>query len=141
MSLITIIRLWPMRPMYINCRMAHGVVTLRPQYRWKNRHRTTYMPILPRLSSDECFRRQSHRSVTVVADNFTASGQTDYLYGKSDPLTVNKNSRAVTFTMCHALAKVSFRVLKSNNVEETVTLKKIELLSSTAGCKRVPVVS
>lgn len=34
--------------------------------------------------------------VTVVADNFTASGQTDYLYGKSDPLTVNKNSRAVT---------------------------------------------
>ena len=31
MSLITIIRLWPMRPMYINCRMAHGVVTLRPQ--------------------------------------------------------------------------------------------------------------
>lgn len=70
--------------------------------------------------------------VTVVADNFTASGQTDYLYGKSDPLTVNKNSRAVTFTMCHALAKVSFRVLKSNNVEETVTLKKIELLSSTA---------
>ena len=70
--------------------------------------------------------------VTVVADNFTASGQTDYLYGKSDPLTVNKNSRAVTFTMCHALAKVSFLVLKSNNVEETVTLKKIELLSSTA---------
>lgn len=70
--------------------------------------------------------------VTVVADNFTASGQTDYLYGKSDPETVHSASRAVTFTMYHALAKVSFRVLKSDNVEETVALKKIELLSSTA---------
>ena len=34
--------------------------------------------------------------------------------------------------MNHALAKVSFRVSKSANVQETLTLTKIELLSSTS---------
>lgn len=67
--------------------------------------------------------------VQVVADNFSASRQTDYLY--ATPLTALATSRAVTFTMNHALAKVSFRVLKSDNVQETLTLRKIELLSST----------
>lgn len=67
--------------------------------------------------------------VQVVADNFTASRQTNYLY--ATPLTALATSRAVTFTMNHALAKVSFRVLKSANVQEALTLKKIELLSST----------
>lgn len=67
--------------------------------------------------------------VQVIADNFTASRQTNYLY--ATPLTALATSRAVTFTMNHALAKVSFRVFKSANVQETLTLKKIELLSST----------
>lgn len=68
--------------------------------------------------------------VSIVADNFTASRQADYLY--ADRLEALATSRAVTFTMNHALAKVSFRVLKSDNVQETVTLKSIELLSSTS---------
>ena len=68
--------------------------------------------------------------VQVVADNFNASQQVDYLC--ATPLTATFASRAVTFTMNHALAKVSFRVSKSANVQETLTLKKIELLSSTS---------
>lgn len=68
--------------------------------------------------------------VQVVADNFSASRQVDYLF--ATPLTATAASRAVTFTMNHALAKVSFRVSKSANVQETLTLKKIELLSSTS---------
>lgn len=68
--------------------------------------------------------------VQVVADNFNASRQVDYLF--ATPLTALASSRAVTFTMNHALAKVSFRVLKSTNVQETLTLTKIELLSSTS---------
>lgn len=67
--------------------------------------------------------------VKVEADNFTASLQTDYLYAGVTAAYIY--SRAVTFTMKHALAKVSFRVKKSGNVEETLTLKQIELLSST----------
>ena len=66
--------------------------------------------------------------VQVVADNFNASQQVDYLC--ATPLTATAASRAVTFTMNHALAKVSFRVSKSANVQETLTLTKIELLSS-----------
>ncbi|RHE89646.1 fimbrillin family protein [Bacteroides intestinalis] len=68
--------------------------------------------------------------VQVVADNFNASQQVDYLC--ATPLTATAASRAVTFTMNHALAKVSFRVSKSANVQETLTLTKIELLSSTS---------
>ena len=68
--------------------------------------------------------------VQVVADNFNASQQVDYLC--ATPLTATDASRAVTFTMNHALAKVSFRVSKSANVQETLTLTKIELLSSTS---------
>lgn len=68
--------------------------------------------------------------VQVVADNFNASQQVDYL--RATPLAATAASRAVTFTMNHALAKVSFRVSKSANVQETLTLTKIELLSSTS---------
>lgn len=67
--------------------------------------------------------------VEVAADNFTASRQTDYLY--AEPVAASASKRAVTFTMKHALAKVSFRVKKSANVQETLTLKNIELVSST----------
>jgi len=68
--------------------------------------------------------------VSIVADNFTASRQADYLY--ANRVEALATSRAVTFTMNHALAKVSFRVLKSDKVQETITLKNIELLSSTS---------
>ena len=67
--------------------------------------------------------------VQVVADNFNASRQVDYLFAV--PQTAWSASRAVTFTMSHALAKVSFRVVKSANVQEKLILTKIELLSST----------
>lgn len=69
--------------------------------------------------------------VQIVADNFDASLQTDYLYAADCPKSVHVNSRAVSFEMKHALAKVSFRVLKSQNVSETLTLTRIELVSST----------
>lgn len=69
--------------------------------------------------------------VQIVADNFDASRQVDYLYAAGCPKSVDVNSRAVSFEMKHALAKVSFRVLKSENVSETLTLTQIELVSST----------
>lgn len=69
--------------------------------------------------------------VQVVADNFNASQQVDYL--RATPLAATAASRAVTFTMNHALAKVSFRVSKSANVQETLTLTKIELFSGACG--------
>lgn len=66
--------------------------------------------------------------VQVVADNFL-SVQTDYLY--ATPATVHAGSRAVAFTMNHALSKVSFKILKSASVSEKLTLTKIEVLSGT----------
>lgn len=67
---------------------------------------------------------------SIVADDFTASRQVDYLYAA--PAEAWASSRSVTFTMNHALAKVSFRVRKSDAVQEVVALKSIELLSSTS---------
>lgn len=69
--------------------------------------------------------------VRIEADNFTLGKQTDYLYATAAPVAVYAAKRAVTFTMWHALAKVSFRVVKSTNVTEALVLKKVELLSGT----------
>lgn len=67
--------------------------------------------------------------VQVVADNFTATSQTDYLY--ASPQQAYSGSRTVSFEMNHALAKVSFNILKSASVTEALTLTKVEILSGT----------
>lgn len=67
--------------------------------------------------------------VTVGDDNFSATKQTDYLYAL--PQQVYSANRTVSFEMLHALAKVSFKILKSKYVSEQMTLTKVELLSPT----------
>lgn len=67
--------------------------------------------------------------VQVAADNFSASLQTDYLYAEPQPVHAGK--RSVSFEMQHALAKVSFSILKSRFVTEKLTLNKVEIVSST----------
>lgn len=67
--------------------------------------------------------------VKVAASDFSLTSQTDYLY--AGPKTAHAGSRSVSFEMNHALAKVSFNILKSATVTETLTLKKIEILSGT----------
>lgn len=68
-------------------------------------------------------------NVTDAAKDFTASGQTDYMY--ATPQTATPAARTVSFTMNHALAKVSFKVKKSTSVKETLSLKEVEILSAT----------
>lgn len=63
----------------------------------------------------------------------TSSGsnqQIDYLY--SDRADATSSSRAIVLTMHHALAKVSFRINKSNSVSETITLTNIDILSRSS---------
>ena len=67
--------------------------------------------------------------VQVTADDFSASLQTDYLY--ATPQAAYAAQRTVSFEMSHALAKVSFNILKSSSVNETLTLSKVEILSGT----------
>lgn len=67
--------------------------------------------------------------VTVGNDNFSATLQTDYLY--ATPQQAYAGKRTVSFEMLHALAKVSFKILKSQYVSEPMTLTKVELLSPT----------
>ncbi|MCD8182314.1 MAG: fimbrillin family protein [Bacteroides sp.] len=67
--------------------------------------------------------------VQVVADNFSVTLQTDYLY--ATPQTAYDGQRTVSFEMNHALSKVSFNILKSSSVTETLTLSKVETLSGT----------
>ena len=61
----------------------------------------------------------------LTADDFTAGGQTDYLYS-GGPQTVHSANHQVRFSnMEHALAKVSFKITK---MEETdMILTKIEI--------------
>lgn len=67
--------------------------------------------------------------VTVRDDDFSGTRQTDYLYATRQQAYAGK--RTVSFEMLHALAKVSFKIVKSKYVEETMTLTKVELLSPT----------
>lgn len=67
--------------------------------------------------------------VKVAASDFSLTSQTDYLY--AGPKTAHAGSRSVSFEMNHALAKVSFNILKSATVTETLTLHQVEILSGT----------
>lgn len=53
--------------------------------------------------------------------------QNDYLYSAEASATTS--SRSITLTMYHALAHVSFRIAKSNSVAESMTLKRIDIVS------------
>lgn len=72
--------------------------------------------------------------VTIGNDNFSATQQTDYLYAASQ--RVYSAKRTVSFEMLHALAKVSFKIVKSESVAEKLTLHKIEILSGTNRLQR-----
>lgn len=85
-------------------------------------------------------------SVNVAAGtkDFKATDQDDYLY--ASPVAGDKNTvtvssvnyiqvtpslRTVSFSMHHALAKVSFKVKKSTTATEALLLKSVEILSAT----------
>lgn len=85
-------------------------------------------------------------SVNVAAGSrdFKATDQADYLYaspvaGDKNTVTVSSVSytqvtpsiRTVSFSMRHALAKVSFKVKKSTAATEALQLKSVEILSAT----------
>lgn len=59
-------------------------------------------------------------------DDFAATGQTDYLYPAA-PATVNVSSRKATFTLKHALAKLTFKVYKASSLTDEMFLTGIEI--------------
>lgn len=68
--------------------------------------------------------------------DFLATGQADYLYGvgtdtEKAPVTATLSSRTVSFKMKHALAKVSFRIVKSASATEALKLIQVDVLSGT----------
>ncbi|EXZ16542.1 hypothetical protein M067_2542 [Bacteroides fragilis str. J-143-4] len=68
--------------------------------------------------------------------DFLATGQADYLYGVGTdtgtaPVTATPSSRTVSFKMKHALAKVSFRIVKSDSATEALKLIQVDVLSGT----------
>lgn len=65
-------------------------------------------------------------------DDFRATGQTDYLYPAATA-RVDLSSRSATFTLKHALAKLTLKIKKNTSVSETMTLTKIVLKSSNDG--------
>lgn len=85
-------------------------------------------------------------SVNVAAGSkdFKATDQDDYLYavpatGDKNTVTVSSvnytqvtpGQRTASFSMYHALAKVSFKVKKSTAATEVLQLKSVEILSAT----------
>lgn len=68
--------------------------------------------------------------------DFLATGQADYLYGVGTdtgkaPVTATLSSRTVSFKMKHALAKVSFCIVKSASATEALKLIQVDVLSGT----------
>lgn len=61
--------------------------------------------------------------------DFLGSQQYDYLYSEGTGATYSK--RTISLAMKHALAKVSFRIVKAANVSETLLLKQVKILSNT----------
>lgn len=62
--------------------------------------------------------------------DFTGSQQTDYLYATKQA-GITQTNRAISLTMNHALAKVSFRIDKETDVSESLYLKQISIQSNT----------
>lgn len=61
--------------------------------------------------------------------DFLGSQQSDYLY--SAGVSASYDARTISLTMKHAMAKVSFRIVKGADVTETLLLKQVKILSNT----------
>ncbi|KKB51511.1 MULTISPECIES: fimbrillin family protein [Parabacteroides] len=61
--------------------------------------------------------------------DFLGSQQSDYLY--SAEVSASYSARTISLTMKHAMAKVSFRIVKGADVSETLLLKQVKILSNT----------
>lgn len=61
--------------------------------------------------------------------DFLGSQQSDYLYSAEVPASYS--ARTISLTMKHAMAKVSFRIVKGADVSETLLLKQVKILSNT----------
>lgn len=61
--------------------------------------------------------------------DFLGTQQSDYLYSAEVPATYS--ARTISLTMKHAMAKVSFRIVKGADVSETLLLKQVKILSNT----------
>lgn len=61
--------------------------------------------------------------------DFLGTQQSDYLY--SEAVTATYSARTISLTMKHAMAKVSFRIVKGADVSETLLLKQVKILSNT----------
>lgn len=61
--------------------------------------------------------------------DFLGSQQSDYLY--SAGFSASYDARTISLTMKHAMAKVSFRIVKGADVTETLLLKQVKILSNT----------
>lgn len=69
--------------------------------------------------------------VNVLAkDNFTADGQTDYLYSPNPATGINVSNPSAGFTLKHALAKVTFRIYKSSSLTKEMKLTRLQIISS-----------
>lgn len=60
-------------------------------------------------------------------DDFETTRQTDYLYGST---TVSANSPKATFSLKHALAKITFKVYKSSSLTDEMHLTEIQIRSN-----------
>lgn len=68
--------------------------------------------------------------VTIrTGDDFNGTAQPDYLY--APPVTLKAGDKTVAVTLKHALAKVSLRIEKAANVNDDVTITKVEILSKS----------
>ena len=74
-------------------------------------------------------RKGSDSDETQQLD-FTGSQQTDYLYATKQA-GITQTNRAISLTMNHAFAKVSFRIDKETDVSESLYLKQISIQSNT----------
>lgn len=65
-------------------------------------------------------------------DSFDDQQQDDYLYAdQTTPLTASKSTKAVRFTMKHALSKVSFEITKDESATEKLVLTQVDIIGKT----------
>lgn len=66
----------------------------------------------------------------LVEDDFAASAQTDYLY--AEPVTgINTATPSATFTLKHALSKLTFRVYKDATLTKVTNLSALKIIDDS----------
>ena len=66
----------------------------------------------------------------LVEDDFAASAQTDYLY--AEPVTgINTANPGATFTLKHALSKLTFRVYKDATLTKVTNLSALKIIDDS----------